>query len=229
MKKIFITLALAGVMTGMLCACSSSASADVTSIEVSKDGEINNIIKEEFTEDYYSEDDLKSFIDEQVETYTSEHESAKIDVGSISYDEESGILTAKLTFGSYEDYAGFNSVTLYAASVIQAMADGYSFDEDFYDINSVAEAETEADSSASDSLSTQEETNYASVDADTIKSDSDLKVVITNERLAVKVKGDILYVSDPTAKVLDDDMVELPDSEAYETGAETPLVYIVYK
>ncbi|MCR5666168.1 MAG: hypothetical protein K6G01_05010 [Eubacterium sp.] len=229
MKKFIVSMALTGVLVGTLAGCSGGTSADVTSIEVSKNGEITNIIKEDFSEDYYSEEDLKSFIDEQIETYTQEHSDAEIDAKSISFDEESGVLTAKLTFGSYEDYAGFNSVTLYAASVIQAMADGYSFDEDFYDVTSVAEAETESESSGSGSLSTQEDTNYKTVDVDTIKSDSDLKVVVTNERLAVKVKGDILYVSDPTAQVLDDDMVELPDTQAYETGAETPVVYIVYK
>jgi hypothetical protein len=126
-----------------------------------------------------------------------------------------------MEYSDYAEYASFNGVDFFVGSVVQAMAAGYPFDVDFYEITSEGAAQTESSDGAAAS--------YQSVERSTITDNSDYKVLITEERGDFKVNGTICYVSDPTAVLVDKGTVRLAEDELLEQGGESTLTYLIYE
>ena len=121
---------------------------------------------------------------------------------------EDGVARLFIKYGSTEEYQNFNDVTLFSGTIPQALAEGYSFEEDFTEIKDGEAA--------------------GSVKKDAV-ADLDAKVIILSEKVDVKVDGAIQYVSSryTTMKAKDTVSIQLP--EEAEDGEESALVYVIYE
>ena len=211
-------LGLMGILAAALALCGCSSSIEETTAVVSKDGKVTSYLFEQFSQSYYDKDELEQYIEEEIEKYVSDNPEASIKLSKLKLSDDT--LRAQIEFGTDDDYAGFNSVTFYNASVVQAMSDGYEFDVDFYDITDSVETEADNSSDSSDDAYVP-----ATVSLDDITADTQNKVIITDENIDIRVKGKILYVSEPKAKLLSKDTVSLPK---LEEGDEKEMIYIIY-
>lgn len=248
MKRVVVLCACIVITAGILAGCSGGLSADVSTVQVDKKGKITGLTVESFEKDYYSKEDLESFITEQVENYTSQNPDSTVEVKDITVEEQ--VAKVMVEYADSEEYASFNETEFYAGTVVQARAAGYGFDGDFYKAGSpAAEAESEdaqADEDTDTDAQTEGETSDATAgntegtlagsasakntaDVSSILNEDGYKAVVTDERINVKVAGEILYVSDPTAVLVSEDTIELPADESKAEGTQKTLVYIIYK
>lgn len=263
MKRVVVLCACIVITAGVLAGCSGGLSADVSTVQVDKKGKVTGLTVESFEKDYYSKEDLESFITEQVEDYTSQNPDSTVEVKDISVEEQ--VAKVMVEYADSEEYASFNEREFYAGTVVQARAAGYGFDADFYQAGSTAaeegaqaadgeaDAETEGESSdaaagntegtltgsVSGSTSGHDDAEGGAsghaaaaentVDVSSILNEDGYKTVVTDERINVKVPGEILYVSDPAAVLVSEDTIELPADESRAEGMQKTLVYIIYK
>lgn len=203
MKKTVFALIMI-LCTGLLSACSQKTDADVSTVFVGKKGSIISVDVETLDRDYYSTEELETYIAGHLEEYTQENGDT---VEEVSFDVEEGTAKLKMKYDSYEDYAAFNGIELFTGTVVAAQAAGYDFDTEFY---SASEEEGKAKSPAKDE----------------ILSDDDSKVVVIRANVNVCVPGDILYVSAQDTELVDKDTVSVTGEGANEEAA---LTYIIYK
>lgn len=206
MKKIIsislVCLCIAGLMTG----CGKSLEADRDTVYIQKKGTVISAAIAELDKDYYEEEELKSYIEENVENYQKDHDkdSVKIDKFSV----EDGKAELYIKYAGCEDYQEFNDVTLFSGTIPQALAEGYDFDADF-----TAVKDGKADGSTDKSKIT----------------DLDAKVIVLSEKVDVKVDGTITYVSSQYTSIKAKDTVSIQLPEEAEDGEESALVYVVYE
>ena len=112
-------------------------------------------------------------------------------------------LTVK--FDDTKTYSDFNDETLYQGSVVEAVADGYTFPEHFYPVKDGKLKKKATDKN--------------------IDGDDSYKVVITSESIDVAVSGKVAYVSGNNVKIKDEKTVSIQK----ENADDTSLTYIVYK
>lgn len=221
MKKITGVLLSAVLITVLLAGCSSSK-ADTNTITLEKNGKITEQIAEEFAEDYYDESELKEYIEEEVEAYTSENGKSSVKMSGFDVDEGIAYLTMK--YADADTYAAFKNVEFFRGTILEAQSAGYSFD----DISFLAVGDSDAaDDADSGSLSEESaETTAAEADPDTVLEDDQNTVVILREAVTVVVPGTVLYVSADGTEVTEDDTVVITADE--DTGV-VPEVYIIYE
>lgn len=206
MKKfIFISLVII-VAAGLLAGCGKSLEADRDTVYIQKKGNVVSAAIADFDKDYYDEEELKNYIEERVADYQEEHGENTVSIDEFSV--EDGIARLFIKYSSCEEYQNFNDVTLFSGTIPQALAEGYSFEEDFTEIEDGEAA--------------------GSVKKDAV-TDLDAKVIILSEKVDVKVDGAIRYVSSQytTMKAKDTVSIQLP--EEAEDGEESALVYVVYE
>lgn len=206
MKKfIFISLVII-VAAGLLTGCGKSLEADRDTVYIQKKGNVVSAAIADFDKDYYDEEELKNYIEERVADYQEEHGKDTVSIDEFSV--EDGIARLFIKYSSCEEYQNFNDVTLFSGTIPQALAEGYSFEEDFTEIEDGEAA--------------------GSVKKDAV-TDLDAKVIILSEKVDVKVDGAIRYVSSQytTMKAKDTVSIQLP--EEAEDGEESALVYVVYE
>ncbi len=206
MKKfIFISLVII-VAAGLLAGCGKSLEADRDTVYIQKKGNVVSAAIADFDKDYYDEEELKNYIEERVADYQEEHGEDTVSIDEFSV--EDGIARLFIKYSSCEEYQNFNDVTLFSGTIPQALAEGYSFEEDFTEIEDGEAA--------------------GSVKKDAV-TDLDAKVIILSEKVDVKVDGAIRYVSSQytTMKAKDTVSIQLP--EEAEDGEESALVYVVYE
>lgn len=155
-----------------------------------------------FQTDNYDEKELKTFIEQQIEDYKKESGNSVKSVG-LRQKKESINLTVK--FDDTKTYSDFNDETLYQGSVVEAVADGYTFPEHFYPVK--------------DGKLKRKQPIRISID------DDSYKVVITSESIDVAVSGKVAYVSGNNVKIKDEKTVSIQK----ENADDTSLTYIVYK
>lgn len=124
-KKVRGVLALLCLST-MMVACKSSPSLltkDVTSsaILLLKDGSVQSAIVEDFDKDYYSKDELKSFISGKISEYNALQEGEVVKLEKLA--EDSNVVTAKMSYSSVADYEKFNDVEFEVLSASEARTD----------------------------------------------------------------------------------------------------------
>lgn len=162
MIRVGVLLVLtAAVLTG----CGKSFSADTDTVYVQKKGAVKGANVATFDKEYYSQDELESFINDTVDTYV-----AKAGEGTVSVKEfavADGVAHVYLDYADIEDYADFNGVDFYAGTVLDAQAEGY-------DIPNALTAVT---------------------DKDTTWDAEGNKIVIIGQQTQVRVDGTILFVS----------------------------------
>lgn len=206
MKK-FISISLAMlVIAGLLTGCGKSLEADRDTVYIQKKGNVVSAAIADFDKDYYDQEELKNYIDERVADYQEEHGKNTVSIDEFSV--EDGIARLFIKYSGCEDYQNFNEVTLFSGTIPQALAEGYSFEEDFTEIEDGEAA--------------------GSVKKDAV-ADLDAKVIILSEKVDVKVDGTIRYVSSKytTMKAKDTVSIQLPEES--EDGEESALVYVIYE
>lgn len=210
MKKRISLFLITVLFLMCLTACGDSLNVDNNAVYVKKNGKIIGVSVESFDKDYYDAEELEAFVDERVEEYLSDHKKKSVNVEEFSVEE--GIAKLNIKYAGYEDYAEFNGVKMFVGSVPQAMAAGYDFNDTF--------------------LKVEDGRLGSSLDRDELieaSENSKFKVVILSEKLDVKVKGTVLYVSDDYTSLAARDTVSIALPEDAMDGEELKLTYIIYK
>ena len=207
MKRRISILLLAAAALMLLAACGDSLDVDNNTVYVKKNGEIIGASVESFDKDYYDEDELKAYIEERVDAYQADNGDKSVVMDEFSVKNQTAKLNIK--YAGYEDYAAFNEVEMFTGTIPQAMAAGYSFNDTFLKVE---------DGELTDSISRDE-----------LTENSKYKVVILSEKVDVKVKGTVLYVSEDYTTITAKDTVSIAVPEDAVDGEELALTYIIYK
>ena len=204
MKKLAGTIGTCLLASVLFAGC-SAAKAETNTIELEKNGKITEYIVEDFSEDYYDEEELEAYLEEEVESYTSENGSSSVKLSGFKV--EDGTASATIKYEDAADYASFKNVDFFLGTIVEAETEGYSFDEvEFLSVE---------DGAAGDAA-----------DTDAVLENDQNSVVILQEALTVVVPGEICYVSSEGAEVAAEDTAVIRADE--ETGS-VPVVYIVYE
>ncbi|MCD8038572.1 MAG: hypothetical protein LUE96_05740 [Lachnospiraceae bacterium] len=198
MKK-FMILVCALALT--LCACASETPSEDggSSVTLKKDGSVEIKMTEEFGSDY-SEDGLKSLIDESVAAYGRQSGSAQISLESCEKD-GAGQLVIEMTFDSSETYAGWKNYFLdymYASEL--GMDSDIEIDTQGFFAGTISEAYA-AGYSLDVTLAPVSDNSVQSVTKADLLSMGDKHIVILeredeDETVTVNCYGEILYVGD---------------------------------
>ncbi len=199
-KHIGICLALF-LTVGLLTGCGAQVSR--TTVHVKNNGKVVENVAEDFDKEYYDEKELEKFIDQSVDEYTEETGKKDVKAKGFSVKDKKAYLTMK--YKSTDAYMDFNQETLYAGTIVQAIADGYTLPEEFYPVKDGKLKKTATDKS--------------------IKENDEYKVIITSENLDVATGGEVCFVSRTDAKIVDGKTVSIQK----ENADDTSLTYIIYK
>lgn len=198
-KQMVVCLAAAAVMM-LVTGCGTKE--DRTTLHIKDGGKVVENITEDFNQDNYDEKELKTFIEQQIEDYKKESGNS-VKSGGFAVEEGKAYLTVK--FDDTKTYSDFNDETLYQGTVVEAVADGYTFPEHFYPVKDGKLKKKATDKN--------------------IDGDDSYKVVITSESVDVAVSGKVAYVSGNNVKIKDEKTVSIQK----ENADDTSLTYIVYK
>ena len=210
MKKLY-GIFLMILALGMLGGCSKK-DPDTNTVYIGKDGSVTEAAVEAFDKDYYKQEELESFIQDEIAEYEKTHEEKQVKLESFTVEE--GTAKLLMDYESYQDYQDFNGRELFAGTVVQAIAAGYSFNTDFLPVEDgkiAGEADTESTESPADAVSGSE-----------VTKNEDYRVVVINEDTDVVVKGSIKYVSAGSVTLKD------KKTASVQTVNEG-VSYIVYK
>jgi hypothetical protein len=176
MKK--ITLVLLGillliVMSGCGKDKVSISAEDVTTntIVIKKDNTVQSSIVEDFDKDYYSKEELETFINEEVTDYNKKNGENQIEMHSIQVTDQKASVV--FNYIDIEDYSVFNGTSAKLLTTAQALQEE--------SILSVLEF---VDSKTGDT-----------VPREVALSKEDATVLIIQEPLDIKIDGTILYYS----------------------------------
>lgn len=207
-RKLYAVLLLFAA-AGIITACGTAWKATVSTVYITDKGTVVGANIEDFNEDYYDEEELKSYITESVDSYVASNGDGSVELDSFqiqSVGDQGSVAQLYLNYASYIDYAQFNEVTMYAGSVTKAREQGYAFDSGFQKVENAGLA--------------------GNIDVTEITEEKELKVVIIGEGVTVKVDGTIQYVSDGNVEITGKDTAVVSyDME----DPQVKLAYIIYK
>lgn len=204
-----------------------SMDVDANTLYVDSNGKLTEVIVEDFEKDYYDEDELKTYIDDAVESY--QNENGKSDVAVKKYEVKNQVAKLLVEYDSCDSYAAFNETEIYVGTVLKAQAAGYGFDVHFYTPEQSGENDTETDFALGESTEEIAENTGSMADgvsADTVLGEDNNQVLILKHDTNVQVKGEILYVSEHVR------VTGKNTAEVYGEGADSTdagLAYIIYK
>lgn len=202
MKKFFCVFMTFTFCMICLMGCGKRLNVEESTVYVDKKGTVISVDIEQLDQSYYDETELKTFIEEQVSNYQQSHgQEAKMS----DFKVEDGEAVLKMEYDDCDAYTDFNGIELYSGSILEARAEGYDFETDFYSV----------------------EEDKVPVTKDVILEEEDNQVVIIRKGIDVKVDGRVLYVSGKNVEKISKDTVSIPEPE--EESEEEILTYIVYK
>lgn len=158
-KAILPILILSIALTGC------GASADSSSLALSKKGVLTQTIVEEWDQEQYDKNELQQQIETDIQQYGQDIELNSIKV-------KDAAVTVKMTYQNLETYAQYNQVVLFKGTVAQCQAAGYLLEGEFKDTQG-------------------EDVNRTQV----INIGDACTVLVFQEPVNVKVPGKILYYS----------------------------------
>lgn len=127
LKRIATVLSIA-VFALALCACGETAVSDGTSFALNRDGSVTQTIIGT-NDDSIAQNDLTTFIQQQVEAYASGSEEPPVELKSCDID--GNRISIELHYASIDDYAGFNHVPAFDGDVEEALTKGFLFGSRF--------------------------------------------------------------------------------------------------
>lgn len=179
----------------MIAGCGTSVSSEQNLVYVDKKGGVVSVDVESLDAGYYSEEELKDFINEEIESYAQDHGKGNVSLDELKVEDGKAKLTMK--YKTTQDYTEFNGIELYQGKIVKALAAGYDFKTDFSKVE---------EGKVTGSATTKE-----------IYATKDLKVVIIKANTDVQVAGDICYVSNENVKLTGNNSVSI--RTAYGNGA----------
>lgn len=193
MKKAYHAAALLAAVF-LLGGCGQKFEPTESTLFVTSKGMVQSAIIESFDQDYYDFEELSEEVKERVSEYCLTEEGEPITLESIEKGDQEVILF--LNYETAEDYRTFNDVLLFAGTYAEARAAGY--------------VPTELQNPEGESIA-----------ADSGELD-DLKVIVTEESIAVQTTGKIKYISDNVT------YIDKKLARALEAGEAHPA-FILYK
>ena len=118
-KKIIIAALFMCCLTG----CGNAKENETNTLTLREDGSIAHTIVESFEMNYYDEDELSAMASRKAEEYTDGTVSCE------SVQKKDGKVIVKMSYGTGEDYTGFNNREFYTGTVEEAGAKGYRFED----------------------------------------------------------------------------------------------------
>lgn len=104
-----------------LAGCNAQKDKEVTTLALQEDGSIAHTIVESFDRNYYDADELSAMADQKIGDY-----GGTVVCESVEVKDDKVIV--KMTYGTGEDYTGFNNRELFSGMVEEAGAKGYRFE-----------------------------------------------------------------------------------------------------
>lgn len=145
-----------------------------TALEVREDGTVTETVIDQLDQNYYSSAELESMVNSSVSEYNQEHGADAVTVDSLTI--ENNQVTLAMTYRTPEDYANYNNVRFYNGSMLGAEMDGYLFYNQFQQV--------EKGEVIQEGLTNEEPLKH-----------KELQVLVTDTSHAVKVPGDVVYIS----------------------------------
>ena len=93
------------------------------SISIKKDGSIESVIVEDFTESYYNVDDLKAMIQETIADYGKQDPNSEIVLETCEMVDQK--VKVVLNYNNADAYSGYNNEILFVGTVQEAYEKGY--------------------------------------------------------------------------------------------------------
>ena len=195
-KKNWIVAALA--LSVCIAGCGLSQASQSNGIVIDKSGKVTEYIVEEFSQDYYSADELKAMVEEEI---TDFHGDGTVSLEKLEAKDNNLYMTLK--YSSAKAYTAFNDVgdagsILFVGTVSDAYASGYNMDV------TMKSARDDASVITKDSILAQGEKN----------------MVVYSGDVEVQVPGKILYISEWASA---DEKYAYPGD-----NAEGKMMYIIY-
>ena len=122
MQKKYLALALPVVL--FLTGCAGEPS--VSTLTISKEGEVKSYIVEEFAAPYYDAEELKSNVLDDILYANEQLKQTAIEL--TGYELVEGVLHATIEYQSTKAYEEFNEETLYVGLWEEAVNEGYEID-----------------------------------------------------------------------------------------------------
>lgn len=167
-----------------------------TALQMKKDGTVTETVIDALDQSYYSSQELESMINSSVSEYNQTKGSEAITIDSLSIENNQVNLT--MTYASAEDYAEYNNVRFYNGSMLGAEMDGYLFYNQFKQV--------EDGTVVAQDLSNEEAIKH-----------KEFQVLVTDTSHAVRVPGDIAYVSANGAPTGPRDVAPVKDASSAQT------------
>lgn len=126
MKKFIMTGVLAAFVLGMTACGTDNAQVEdelKNSISVTKDGGIESVIVEDFTESYYNVEDLTNMIQDTISEYGKQNPDAQITLEACETVDQK--VKVVLKYNNSDAYSGYNSEKLFVGTVQEAYEEGY--------------------------------------------------------------------------------------------------------
>ncbi len=136
-ERLMITAGLAVVLVvviiiGVFVLGSCSAyESDTNTVYLLEDGKVVSNSVENFDENTYSKNDLKSYIKEVINTYNAEHENA-VKQKSLSVKDGKAVLV--MEYASAEVFEEFEGTDVFVGTLADAVTAGYTFEGDFANV-----------------------------------------------------------------------------------------------
>ncbi len=206
MKKIAVVVSVCIVAILSLVGCKDKKvtinvnNFKVNTMAIQKDGAVQAAILEEFDKNYYTEEELESFVKQEVENYNEtnaveDEEGEKEELVSlVSLEVASGQARLVLNYAGMEDYATFNGLQATYMKLAEAKEAGILPDQ------------------------MVESSSGGSVGVEAIKASDDASVVVVNEEFELMIRGKVSYYHNGV--LLDDGKIQTSGQ-----GEPTVIVY----
>lgn len=173
-----------------LSACGSDSDADTNTIILENDGSVTSVIYEEFQKEYYSEEELKEFMTQEVAEYNQQ----KVDAVSVSKIEvEEGNVKVIMKFKTAEDYAAFNGKNFFYGTIKEAYDLGMNLDVTLLDIKDEGNEVEKAD----------------------LLEMGEKKLIVFDEAVHVRVSGKIAYASEDLTVYKEKEVASMVEEDSY--------------
>ena len=129
MQKRYLALAL--LIALFLTGCAENPS--VSTMSISKEGEVKSFIVEDFAASYYDAEELKNDVLSDIAVVNEEQQQSLIEL--INYELVEGVLSATIVYQNAKVYEEFNEETLFVGLWQEAVSEGYQIDADIENEN----------------------------------------------------------------------------------------------
>lgn len=202
-KRALLFLILATICTCAGC-FGKSYEADTDTIFVEKKGTIVETRIRDFGKDNYSEEELKSFVEQEVADYNSGQDGKPVSIAKFQVKDQRALLILK--YNSVKNYQSLTGTDLFYGTLAEAQNAAYDFKQEFVRV---------------ENGQTKDAAQMGSV-----LERGDDKVVILTENVNLEVYGDILYVSAQNVQVTGKNTVTV---QGLGDGQESGQAFVVFR